>query len=182
MDLTHGVHIKMEVIKNSYKFEDGKRVAILQKIICATCDKEFQPIESTRIYCGRDCYYQMKRLRKDRVIWTDEMRERLSKRYTGSGNPSFGTKAWSNGKKRPEITAEKHPLWRGGKYIINGYYHLSNEGNEIAEHRFVMEQHLGRKLESTEIVHHINYDKLDNRIENLQIVSRSEHPKIHKLN
>ena len=46
-------------------------------------------------------------------------------------------------------------------------------------HRTLMEKHIGRKLLPTEIVHHINFDKLDNRIENLQIVSRSEHNKIH---
>jgi len=47
------------------------------------------------------------------------------------------------------------------------------------EHRFVMEQHLGRKLLTSELVHHINGDRHDNRITNLQIVSRSEHKKLH---
>ena len=51
--------------------------------------------------------------------------------------------------------------------------------NEMKEHRWIMEQHLNRKLLPTEIVHHINHDKLDNRLENLQVVSRSEHNKIH---
>lgn len=42
-----------------------------------------------------------------------------------------------------------------------------------------MEEHIGRKLLYTEIVHHINKDRLDNRLENLQIVSRAEHNRIH---
>lgn len=174
----------MEVIKNSYanlyKFVNGKRVVALRKIKCATCKNKFQPKVSKSIYCSKDCYYEMKRIRKDRVDWNDEMKKRMSKNYKGEGNPMFGKEGWSRGKKRIEITAEKHPLWKGGKYIVNGYYYLSNKSDEIAEHRYVMEEYLGRKLDSSEIVHHINYNKLDNRIENLQIVSRSEHPKIHR--
>ena len=50
---------------------------------------------------------------------------------------------------------------------------------QIREHRFVMEQYIGRKLKISELVHHINGNKHDNRIENLKIVSRSEHKKEH---
>jgi hypothetical protein len=63
----------------------------------------------------------------------------------------------------------------------NGYrikYVFGTKG--IEEHRSVMEQHIGRKLRSNEIVHHINGDRVDNRIENLSVMTRSEHMSHHR--
>lgn len=47
------------------------------------------------------------------------------------------------------------------------------------QHRIVMENKIGRKLTKDEIVHHIDHNKHNNNISNLQLVTRSEHAKIH---
>lgn len=51
----------------------------------------------------------------------------------------------------------------------------------LLEHRVMAERILGRQLREGEVVHHINRDKQDNRLENLMIFSSaSEHAKWHK--
>lgn len=55
------------------------------------------------------------------------------------------------------------------------YKSLYINGKKIYEHRYIMEQNLGRKLQTWEHVHHINDDSSDNRIENLEILSNSDH-------
>lgn len=53
------------------------------------------------------------------------------------------------------------------------------DGKRIDEHRYIMEQYLGRKLDRYEVVHHKNGDKRDNRIENLEVMPLAEHTRMH---
>jgi len=64
----------------------------------------------------------------------------------------------------------------------NGYYRFKD--SNILVHRWVMEKYTGRKLNSWEVVHHIDGNKLNNEPDNLRIVtgpkSRENHTNIHQ--
>lgn len=72
------------------------------------------------------------------------------------------------------------PVWKHWYISTEGYRVLcSNRDEKIQEHRYVMEQKLGRRLTSEEIVHHKDGNKLNNDPDNLEIMTRSEHMTHH---
>lgn len=79
---------------------------------------------------------------------------------------------------------KKHPSYKGGNISPEGYKRIYADSfgkrRLVNEHTHIMEQKIGRRLTNQEIVHHINGKKLDNRLENLELMTRKAHA-IHHL-
>lgn len=117
------------------------------------------------------------------IVHTEEVLERIRQKLKGRT-------AWNKGK-RCSWRGNKHWNWKGGKHLNRqGYIIISKREHPfcdshgyIREHRYIIEQKLGRYLNPKERVHHINKIKTDNRVENLRLFSTdSEHKSFEILN
>lgn len=73
-----------------------------------------------------------------------------------------------------------HPLYKPeGSIRPDGYVRIVSEGRRIYLHRWLMEQKLGRRLKRDEHVHHIDECPKNNVIENLELITNSDHLKQH---
>jgi hypothetical protein len=80
---------------------------------------------------------------------------------------------WANNGKnqRREVAS----WWKGSKGYIQGRVWVNGKKISYKFHRWLMEQVLKRPLKKGEDVHHINGVKDDNRLENLELISHSQH-------
>jgi HNH endonuclease len=60
-----------------------------------------------------------------------------------------------------------------------GRWYIQIDGKKNAFHRWLVEQRDGRTLGPNEIVHHLDYDQLNNDPDNLVVLTRAEHMRLH---
>jgi|688.fasta_scaffold404328_2 hypothetical protein len=87
-------------------------------------------------------------------------------------------------------TGSYNPKWKGGEikihdnrtliYTPNHPYPSHSGGSHVLRYRLVMENHLGRYLLPNEIIHHKNGDCTGDSIENLEVMTQSQHATLHK--
>lgn len=135
--------------------------------------------------------------RDEQIPWnkgkklSEVTKKRMSISHLGAKNQFYGKKhSKETIKKMKENHAnykgDKNPCWKGG-VIKNkeGYIfiyspdHPNAVNNYVREHILIAEKNLGRYLDKTEVIHHIDYDKSNNKFDNLFITNHKGHAKTH---
>ncbi len=133
---------------------------------------------------GKHIKYDLDALRE--MVEVEHLHQAEIAKRLGCGQTSVSRLIKRHGLKQAR---RRSNYWRGGR-IVNalGYvrihkpdHPMAGDGGYVAEHRYVMAEHLGRVLGPKEIVHHIDHDTGNNSIENLKLLAGAkehslEHP------
>lgn len=135
---------------------------------CNICAALYLAKTPAQMFCSQDCAtVAMHRKRRGASI-SSRPCEYCSKAFTprkGSAGRFCSFNCKNKGQKGPAASG-----WKGGRIVsAAGYVQVSENGEYVLEHRSVMAKHLGRKLEPYETVHHIDGNRANNVIENLQL-------------
>lgn len=149
----------------------------------------YPSVERHRATCGwPECVSKNRSQNRIGWKWSNVFKKNQSMKITEAyeeGRMKHMNKVWRKNKER-WLTSE-NPRWRpigstrpdGLGYILIKIQEGKKFKNWMPEHRFIMEQHLGRKLSKKEVVHHINHNKSDNRLSNLRLMTSTEHKSLH---
>ena len=131
------------------------------------------PIHRPRKFCTHSCFSKYNG--KNRIIYSIcPCCKKEFRRNHGNGTP----RKYCSMKCFNTVRKNNFPKFQLPPKEKKHYRVKKIDGKQIYYHRWVMENHLGRKLNRNEVIHHINGDPHDNRIENLMLLSQSEHMKI----
>lgn len=136
-----------------------------------------------RKYCSRPCYLVDKpnTIRKPRVKFTCKACGKI--RWVLPSVVKLRTycsKECADKEKMESFKGENNPSWKGGYYIgQNGYRYKRIDGKYVLEHKFVFEKHYGIKVPRGFLVHHKDKNKMNNSIENLEMMTYKQHSRFH---
>lgn len=164
----------------STTFFNLRRGKFLIDVICKECGDSFETIVQERKFCSLSCSSSFNnRIYRKGIKHSEKTKRKLSEAFSGANNPMYG------------LEGKLSPAWKGGKIKTGGYLYIYSPNHlnaikwgrrgYVKNCRLVIEKYLGRILVAGEEIHHINSNSMDDRIENLKLVSKSSHQRIHSI-